>query len=689
MANMGAIIVDIMANTRQFQRNMTEVQKTMQKVGQKMQDIGKKMTVAITLPILAVGTAALKSAMDLEATEAKYKTVFGNMTGEADKFIKKFKELTPITTSAARSMTSGIQDLLIPMGFLRENATKLTGEFTHLIGALTNFNSATHSAEDVALAFQSAITGEYTPLKSLGIQLDVTTIKAKALEMGLIKQGQELSRQGKLAVLLSEAYKQSGDALAAYNKESLDTITKLKLLTTNLKDTSAELAIRFLPTVIKIIDKINVLADRFANLSPAMQNTILIVGAVAAALGPLLMVVGAITSTVITLIPIFKSVALAIGAVLSPVVAVVAAIMGFATVLVVVYKKNEKFRNQIQKSWGAIAKNISSILEILANDFKSLVDFISDVWDKMKGPLLDATVEVFGTINSIITGALDTIIGVLQVFISLFTGNWRTAWQGIINITKGALKVVNGMLSILGLEIEAMENAIVNLENLAPKKKPKPFDVVALALEVEKKKGIDPESLAKFNKSGITKDIDKIQGLLNSINFDTLEDEGVSAFDKLSDATSRYVDMLKNQIDTFKQAFGIFDKPQIERISGERLFVRMQAQTKLFEKWQKALDVIRGKLGASSKLFQKIAMEGPAAAGQVIGLAGLSAERLATLEQGMSTRGTIATDVSTGLVKQQMQAEQISVNLNGGVYVGDMAELANLISRELKLSGVT
>jgi len=686
MANMGQIVVDIMANTRQFQRNMSEVQKTMQKVGKKMQDIGKKMTLAVTLPLVGVGTAALKSAMDLEATEAKYKTVFGNMTKDADAFIKKFKELTPITTAAARSMTSGIQDLLIPMGFLREDATKLTGEFTHLIGALTNFNSATHSAEDVALAFQSAITGEYTPLKRLGIQLDVATIKAKALEMGLIKQGQELSRQQKLAVLLSEAYKQSGDALAAYNKESLDTITKLKLLLVKLQDTSAELATRFLPTVIKIIDKINVLADRFSNLSPAMQNTILIIGAVAAAIGPLLMVVGAITNAVITLIPIFKAVALAIGGVSAPVVAIIAAIAGLATAFVVAYKKNEKFRNQLKKSWGAIARNISGILEFIANNFKSLVDFILEAWSKIKGPLLDATVEVFGNINRIITGALDAIIGAVQIFISLFTGNWRTAWQGIINITKGALKIINGMLKALGLDIEFQISNLEELQNMG-KKKPKPFDVVALAEKVEMEQGIHPSQLKAYEKQ-TKKSTSNIQDLLDSINFDSIDDTGTKAFDKLNNATQRYIDTLKSQIDTFKTAFGIFDKPMIEKISGERLLVRMEAQAKLFEKWQKALDVVKSKLGANSKLFQTIAQQGPQAAGQVIGLAGLSASQLQQAEASFGVRSQVSTDVATGLVGQQIRQEQSAptVNLNGGVYVGDMAELANLIAKEMKLA---
>lgn len=680
MANMGAISVDILANTRQFERNMAKVQKTMANVGSKMQDIGKKMTASITLPILAVGAAALKSAMDLEATEAKYKAVFGNMTKEADGFIKKFKELTPITTAAARSMVSGIQDLLVPMGFLREDATKLTGEFTHLIGALTNFNSATHSAEDVANAFQSALTGEYTPLKRLGIQLDVTTMKAKALEMGLIKEGQELTRQQKVLVLLSQAYKQSGDALSAYNKENLDTLTKLKLLTTKLQDTSAELAVKFLPTVIKIIDKLNALADRFSNLSPTMQKTIVVVGAIAAAIGPLLMIIGGLISSVSTI-------ATVLAAVSAPALGVVAAIAGVIAVLVAAWKTNEKFRGTIKKVWGKIYKTISKVAKSVMGVVGTLWEVIKAFWEQFGGLIstvlgaaLNVVADVFSGIGSIIGGAFNVIQGALQIFLGLFTGNWRKAWEGIISITQGALKIVNGLLKGLGFEIEGIQTAIDKLGQTQKK-------------QTTAQMGRGPFSKggrANINSGPFKRDIKQQTNSVDDLigSFDDLGSVGVSTYDKLADATEKYVDMLKSQIDTFKTAFGIFDKPMIERISGERLLVRMEAQTKVFEKWQKALDVLRQKLGAGSKLFQQLAQQGPQSAGQIIGLAGLSTEQLRKAEQLQATRGQIATGVATGLVSQQIRNEQMqpTVNLNGGVYVGDMAELANLIAKEMKLA---
>lgn len=216
---------------------------------------------ATIVGLAAVAKASFDAASELEATEAKYNTVFKGMTDDADAFIEKFQQLTPATTASARSMASGIQDLLVPMGFVREEATAMTGEFFHAIGALTNFNSATHTAEDVTTAVQAAITGEYDGLKRLGIQLDATSIKEKAVEQGLAKTTDEVTKQDQAMVLLDEIYKQSGDALAAYNIESLDTKTKLLLLKASLTDTAAEIGAGLLPVVNDLMTVFREFAD--------------------------------------------------------------------------------------------------------------------------------------------------------------------------------------------------------------------------------------------------------------------------------------------------------------------------------------------------------------------------------------------------------------------------------------------
>lgn len=190
-----------------------------------------------------------ESSTQLEATEAKYQTVFAGMTDSANQFVSDFQSLTPATVSEARSMASGLQDLLVPMGMQRTEATQMTGEYMHIIGALTNFNSATKSAEDVSGAFQSALSGEYDSLKGLGIQVNETIVKQQAVAMGLAKSTDAVSNAAKAQAVLELAYQQSGDALAAYNETALDTTTRMQLMQKGFSDAFGKAGQTVLPQI--------------------------------------------------------------------------------------------------------------------------------------------------------------------------------------------------------------------------------------------------------------------------------------------------------------------------------------------------------------------------------------------------------------------------------------------------------
>lgn len=300
VAEISKLYVSIGAEYKDFQKGMAEVQNKLEAVGKKMTDIGKNLSLKVTAPIIGIGAGIAKAAMDLEATSAKYETVFAGMTDQADAFITKFKELTPATKAEARSMASGIQDLLVPMGFVREEATEMTGEFMHVIGALTNFNSGTHTAADVTLAMQAAMTGSYESLKRLGIQLDVSTVEQKAMEMGLISSKDEMTKQIAAQVMLAEVYAQSGDALKAYTEENLDAKTKMGLMKAELIDVAAEFGETLLPIINKVTSALRRAVEWFSGLSEAQKKTILIVGGLVAAIGPVLIAAGLLIRSLIT-----------------------------------------------------------------------------------------------------------------------------------------------------------------------------------------------------------------------------------------------------------------------------------------------------------------------------------------------------------------------------------------------------
>jgi len=390
---------------------------------------GKVMTLGLTLPIVAFGGAAVKSAMELEATEAKYNTVFKGMTKDADGFIKKFQELTPATTSGARSMASGIQDLLIPMGFAREEATKMTGDTLNLVGALTNFNSATHSAEDVSRAFQSALTGEMQSLKGLGIQIGAAELEERALLKTGKKTTKELTKQDKAAALLELSYEQSGDALAAYNKESLDTQTKLGLATKGFQDQMAVLGSQLIPVITQVISVISRMTAWFSALSEGQRKTILTILAVVAALGPALLVFG-------HLITIIKGVSIALNFLaMNPIVLVIGAIIIAIILLVKHFDK------------------VKLAAKFVANAFISYFNFMKNTL----GGIFKGIGNMFiGLINLLTTGMNNFIRTALLPLNALIAG---------INIPLKALKLKT--ISKISLKIPKIPKLAVGTNNVA------------------------------------------------------------------------------------------------------------------------------------------------------------------------------------------------------------------------------
>jgi phage-related protein len=445
-----------------------------------MKDAGKNLTKYVTVPLAGMAIGMGKAAMDLEATEAKYYTVFGNMSDQSDAFIKEFQKLTPATKAEARSMASGIQDLLVPMGFAREEATGMTGEFMHVAGALANFNSGTHSAEDVTNALSSAITGQYKSLQGLGIQLDATTVKNKAVEMGLMGAGEEMTNQIRTQVLLAEVYNQSGDALAAYTEENLDAKTKMGLLKSEIIDVAAEIGTAFLPAINGVLDILRSAVTWVSNLSDEQLKLAGIIATVAAAIGPLLLAGSfmidkfmAVQSTFSTLTTaISKSGGMmgmlkgAIGALFSPIGLVVGALGALVALFVYAYNTNEVLRdsvNELTSAFGNLLNGTGSFSEVFEALHFVIYDFLTAI-ETLLPELIWMGVDI---VFNLLDGINQAMPGVLEKAVEVMTGllnGFIEFLPQMIEIGSWALRnLAEGLSLVIPYLIETAINIALNL----------------------------------------------------------------------------------------------------------------------------------------------------------------------------------------------------------------------------------
>ena len=265
---------------------------------------------------------------------------------------------------------------------------------------------------------------------------------------------------------------------------------------TILKSQLQELAISFgeilMPAIRAIVSRIQGLIDKFNAMSPATKETIVKVALVAAALGPLLVVVGKtmvgvgklmqLISNLPTIITgakaAFTSFGAAIGGISAPVVAVIAVVAALVAAFVHLWRTNEDFRNKITAIWNQIksifdnfCQGIVDRVNALGFNFQNISEVIKTVWDGLCKFLAPVFEGVFQQVANNFKAVTDIILNILDIFVGIFTGDWSRVWDGIKgifvavwNFLKDTLKnALNMICGIFGTDLGEVKEFWVNV----------------------------------------------------------------------------------------------------------------------------------------------------------------------------------------------------------------------------------
>lgn len=132
---------------------------------------------------------------------------------------------------------SSIGNVLAPLGLAQSEVDGLSIGLTKLAIDVASFNNA--SDAQAVHAFTSALSGEREALKSLGIVISEADVQNKAYELGLAKQGAELTKAQKALstyqLLIQNTANAHGDAIRTADSFA----NQLKGLQGAIKDTFA------------------------------------------------------------------------------------------------------------------------------------------------------------------------------------------------------------------------------------------------------------------------------------------------------------------------------------------------------------------------------------------------------------------------------------------------------------------
>ena len=219
---------------------------TFKKHSQTIKNFGIATAWAVTA-IWFMGKQFLDLWTDIEQTMNKANVVFGDYIDDVKAVAKETASSMWLSQTEYLKAAAWLQDLLIPMGFAREEATKMTTDVIGLSGALAEWSAWQYDAAQVSEILAKAMLGEREQLKSLGISITEADVKQRLLKMGMEDLTGVQLQQAKATATQQLIFEKSTDAQAAFEKWGQSLARQQAEMSAAIKDAKDSIAHALIP----------------------------------------------------------------------------------------------------------------------------------------------------------------------------------------------------------------------------------------------------------------------------------------------------------------------------------------------------------------------------------------------------------------------------------------------------------
>ncbi len=450
---------------------------------------------------------------------------------------ESFKYAAPV----AGALGYSVEDTSIALGLMANAGIKGSQGGTALRASLSRLVKPTDAVAGAMDKYGISLTNSDGSMKSLGEVMGILREKLGGLSEAEKAQaaatlfGQE-AMSGMLAIInasdsdydkLTNAIYDADGAAKQMSETMLDNLNgQITLLKSALEGLAIQISDILMPYIKSFVSWLQKLVEKLQGMSKEQKESIAKWAMFAAAIGPVLLIVGKLTTGIVGFIttigkipgaintiktdvallktafvnvgegiklaragfPGFASEAsklgAAIGGISAPVAIVIAAIAGLVAAFITLWNTNEQFRNKVTEIWNGVTqklseagKKIGEALSEIGISFGSIVDVLKTAWEglcNLIGPLfiaaIDTVAEVIKGIVDIVTGVIQVIAGILKGFKdgdwSMFLDGLKSLFDGFIGIItapfKGVFEGFKYILEGFGTTWENVWNGIVN-----------------------------------------------------------------------------------------------------------------------------------------------------------------------------------------------------------------------------------
>jgi hypothetical protein len=381
MAKLNDLIVTIGAKTSQFDKALGRSMSKMRNFGRSTKRLGKSMTMNLTAPIAALGFTAVK-AFDQQAKAIAQVEAGLKSTGASVGFTSK--QLQKMASDLQSKTLFGDEEIL-------KDATAQLLTFTNITG------DQFAKSQEAALNLATRLDGD---LKSasimLGKALNDPVANLSAMSRAGIQFSEDqkevikaLAESGDMAqaqsIILEELEKQYGGSAEAAAKAGTGGLKQLANAFGDLQEEFGKVIMDFMPPV---IDGLKNMLKAFQGLSPQAKRFMVIGSGIAAALGPLLVILPSIIQGFMMLM---SPISLIIGAIVGLGIAIVTFadeiapyITSVINYFITLYNESSLLRGII----GAIKGTVITVFDFFAFAVNNVIASFRDL-----GSIIEAVMQ--------------------------------------------------------------------------------------------------------------------------------------------------------------------------------------------------------------------------------------------------------------------------------------------------------
>lgn len=371
---------------------------------------------AVAAASVAFADASIEKASDLNETINKASVIFGDQTKAMEKWASTASTSFGLSKAAALETAAGFGNMFSQLGFTGAASADMSQQVVKLAADLGSFNNL--GTDEVIDKLEGAFRGEYDSLQALIPNINAARVSEEALAMTHKKSAKDVTEAEKAAAVLAIVQKDGAAAANDFAETSTGLANSQKILQASYEDVQASLGQKLLPIMTAVMAVGSKLIGWVANNTPLAFALAGAIGVLSAAL----MVAVHWETISASAIRIATAAQWLWNAALSanPISLIIIAIAALVAAVVLLWQRNEKFRQIVTAAWNAVKAAVKAVADwftktampALKRVFEVVWNFLKTMWNwSPYGIVINNWGKItgfFGTVRDRVVGAFRT-----------------------------------------------------------------------------------------------------------------------------------------------------------------------------------------------------------------------------------------------------------------------------------------